>query len=111
MVCTFVIVLVITTVLFQCNGTITTVPALIASTLPQTLTAHPTLSMIGTASRTAFDRTVFSIPAGHTQACTVLALTVLITTGITELRITVFTTPALVARTRFTNASTVQSTV
>lgn len=80
---TFVIVLVVTAVLFQSNCAIRAIPTVVAATLPQTLTAHTALTMGRAPSRTALHRTMLPVPTGHAQTGAVLALSMFIAARVT----------------------------
>lgn len=108
---TFVIVLIVTTILLKCNSTINTVPSLITTTLPQSFTANTTLAVIRATRWTTFHRTVLSIPTGHAQASAILTLSMLIAPRVTQFRITIFTTPANITLTRFANTTAMLTAV
>lgn len=106
-----VIILAITTVQLQGNATIWSIPALVATTFPLTLSAHPTLSVSCTTVGTALDGTVLAIPASHTQTGSILALTMFITTTVTELCVAIISSPFRITGTSIALAATMLTTV
>lgn len=108
---TFIVVDVIVAVAFQLGVTVQTVPSVGALALPHVVAVHPALAVARTAVRTAFQRAVFAVPAGHAQARAVLALTVLVAPVVAQLRVAVLTRPAGVTDASVAHAMAVRAAV
>jgi hypothetical protein len=79
---TFIVVSSITTALFQSDTAVSSIPAIVTATFPCTIAVDSTLTVSTTAVWTAFHSTMTTIPARHTQACTIFTLPMLITPAI-----------------------------
>lgn len=108
---TLVIVLAVATVQLQGDATIRSVPALVAAALPLTLAAHSALAVCGTTVGATLDGAVLAVPTGDTQTRSVLALTVLVATAVTELRVAVLATPLGITGAGIALAATMLATV
>lgn len=94
MLCTFVIVSPVATVLLEEHVAILAIPAVVTSALPLAIVTDSALSVPGTGIRATFHCAVFSIPTGHAQAGAVLTLAVFVASRIALLQIAQFARPS-----------------
>lgn len=96
---TLIIVLAVATVQLQGNTAVRSIPSFVAAALPLALTAHAALAMPGAAIGATLNGAVLSVPPRDAQAGAVLALSVLVATGIAQTRVAVLAAPLRVAGT------------
>lgn len=91
---TFVVVSPVVAVLFEEHVAIFAVPTVVTPALPLAIVADSALSVPGTGIWATFHGAVFSVPAGHAQASTVLTLAVFVASWIALLQIAQLARPS-----------------
>lgn len=97
--------------MFLQSSAIGTIPSIKALALPMTVVGNSALSMASTASRTAFQSAMSSVPTGNAEAGSVFALAVVTAARVAEFRRAVFTSPSRVTNARLADATAVGTTV